>query len=749
VTAAPAAALAPVALTVGDLLGGAAAAVLAAALFWLAFLTALRLLPEAPPAVRLTAAAVAAMWLPVALFWLLTPLAAFRLPVVLPLLVAAAVSAHLFLARGRRPAAALGGDLRRAGSAAATLARHPAGWLLGAVLVVALVRLVRGLAAPPLAWDALTYHLLKAGRWVQDGAVLAEAAPDAWGYYEYFPPAGDVLWAWTLLPVSGDSLVAAAGAAIWAAALLGVYAAARGLGAGRPSAAVAAAAVGSAPSTLTLLSSAYVDTLVVALIALAAALVVHLHRRPSEAAGAAVAACAALGLAAGVKFTALPLAGLGTAAVAWGVLAVGRRRLPWRRCAALLLVCAGALAAGAPGYLRAWSEQGSPFYPYPLDVPGLGPQPASEALAELGRAEVPERLRLRSPLDFVAAMVWRPTSEGAFVNPGPALPLLVFLAVAALPAMLRDRRTRTPALWLALSAALLLWVLLVSDDMRLFRTTVRATSGGRYLGPALVTLAVLAAPRLGRWTGGLLAAASLGGLWLALPRGWTAVEAAPVAGAALLVAAVAAGAGAGLHLARGRNRSAAALLVLLAALAVAALGPVRRPHRYPLWAAAAEPAEPLFHLHRLHPTYAAAWPLWQALDGERPLRLAVTAGWDGAGHNWYRYPLLGSRLQNRVVYVPVTADGTVVDYRLGDQVERRAELRPWLGRLLDLEVDAVVSLAPRWTVEDAWMRGHPEVFRRCLGDRRNLHAVFCLDRSAAAALAAGGGAKPNAEAVLP
>lgn len=728
-TPALAAALPPVALTAGDLVGGAAAAVLAATLLWLAWLAAQRLLPAAPAAVRLSAAAVVAMWLPVALFWVLSPLAAFRLPVVLPLLTAAALTS-LVLTRQGDPAAALGRDLRRVAAAAAAVARRPAGWLLGALLAVALVRLLRGLASPPLAWDALTYHLLKAGRWVQDGGMVAEAAPDAWGYYEFFPPVGDVLWAWTMLPVSGDSLLAAAGAAIWAAGLLGVWAAARGLGAERTGATLAVVAVGSAPSTLTLLSSAYVDTTVMALFALAAALVVDLYRRPAGAFGAAVAACAALGLAAGVKLTALPLAAGGALLVLWGLV---RLRLSRRRRAALLLACGLALAAGAPGYLRAWQHQGSPFYPYPVRLPGLSPLPASTALAEfVTSAEEQPNLLLPSPLYFFAAMLWRPTSEGAFLNPGPVLPVLILLALVALPGLLRDRRRRLPAIWLALCAGLLLWLLLSSDAMVLFRTTVRASSGGRYLDPALAALAILAACCRGLWWRGALAAAALGGLFLALPRSWKVVEAAPVAGVALLALAAAAGAAAALRLAARRRRLAAASLVLLAVISVAALGAIRRPHRYALWAAAAEPSAPLFHLHRLHPVYAAAWPLWRALDGDRSVRLAVTAGWDGVGHNWYRYPLLGSRLQNRVIYVPVTADGGVVDYRRGDEVEASAAFRPWLARLLEHEVDAVVSLAPRWTVEDAWMRRHPRLFRPCLGDRRNLHAVFCLDAAAAA-----------------
>jgi hypothetical protein len=152
-----------------------------------------------------------------------------------------------------------------------------------------------------------------------------------------------------------------------------------------------------------------------------------------------------------------------------------------------------------------------------------------------------------------------------------------------------------------------------------------------------------------------------------------------------------------------------------------------------LWEAAARPGDPLFHLHRLHPVYAAAWSLWRDLDGPQPQRLAVTAGWDGRGHHWHRYPLLGRRLQNRVLFVAVTADGEVIDHREAARRAAAASFRHWLARLVEQRVDVVVSLAPRWTVEDAWARSAPELFRPCGTSRGNLHAAFCVDRARAAA----------------
>ena len=73
------------------------------------------------------------------------------------------------------------------------------------------LRLVRDLVSPPMAWDSLTYHLFRPARWIQDGALRSSIGPDSWRFLEYFPHAGDVPWAWAMLPVRGDALIAPTG----------------------------------------------------------------------------------------------------------------------------------------------------------------------------------------------------------------------------------------------------------------------------------------------------------------------------------------------------------------------------------------------------------------------------------------------------------------------------------------------------------------------------------------------------------
>jgi hypothetical protein len=115
-------------------------------------------------------------------------------------------------------------------------------------------------------------------------------------------------------------------------------------------------------------------------------------------------------------------------------------------------------------------------------------------------------------------------------------------------------------------------------------------------------------------------------------------------------------------------------------------------------------------VHRLEVGYISSWPIWQYFDAPPGRRIAVTAGWDPPGHNWYRYPLLGGRLQNHLHYVPITTDGSIVNYRDSEQVARRSDFAAWLRRLVNLEIQYVVTLPPDNTIESRWMTSHPRLF---------------------------------------
>jgi hypothetical protein len=90
------------------------------------------------------------------------------------------------------------------------------------------------------------------------------------------------------------------------------------------------------------------------------------------------------------------------------------------------------------------------------------------------------------------------------------------------------------------------------------------------------------------------------------------------------------------------------------------------------------------------------FPFWRVLDRKPGSVIAFTGGFLAAraGQNWGRYPLLGSGLQNQVVYVPITSDESIVDYWRPAEALAAFDPRAWLQRLRDRGVDYLIVLQP-------------------------------------------------------
>ena len=174
------------------------------------------------------------------------------------------------------------------------------------------------------------------------------------------------------------------------------------------------------------------------------------------------------------------------------------------------------------------------------------------------------------------------------------------------------------------------------------------------------------------------------------------------------------------------------MVALFAVPLFAALPAIRAAARYPIWKSALETEGGAYDFHFLDQYALAAWPVWERLDSPPSKRIAVTCGWDGRGQSWYLYPLMGSRLQNQLVYVPPTLDGGIVDYQDVAELNRRVQLRAWLRRLLDSGIDHVVTLQPSPPERLSWIVRLPEVFVPEAGDDAGDTWLYRLDRGAAA-----------------
>ena len=176
-----------------------------------------------------------------------------------------------------------------------------------------------------------------------------------------------------------------------------------------------------------------------------------------------------------------------------------------------------------------------------------------------------------------------------------------------------------------------------------------------------------------------------------------------------------------------RRRPFRATLALCAGavLVVSAAAAIRPDHRYAIWKDAVHATS--YDPHPTDENASAAWPIWQMLDDGPSRRIAYVAGWDRHGHNWYRYPLLGSRLQNEVVYINPVADGTVIDYREDARLRAAADAKAWIERLAEAEVDVIVLGQPP-PPEAIWVARLPAVFElRAFGERHK-NVAFSINR---------------------
>jgi hypothetical protein len=693
---------------------------------WTSYLVALWLLGPVSTSVRWCAAAVVAYFLLAALFYLLALPGLFCLELAAPLWLAVALSARWLLDRGRVAGQVLQRDLRRLAELVRGLAVAPGSplrWLAAAGALVVGLRTARGLVAPPLAWDALIYHLLRAGRWVQTGSLEPHLAPDAWRYFEFYPVTGDALWAWAMLPLHGDALLAPAGLLVWLSLLLGGYGAARTLGARERDAVLAALLTGLTPACVNYLTSASVNNTLLALFLLGVVFLGRLLRQPRPA--RALLLGGALGVGAGVQLYGAPLLLLAGGVVLVLALTRGRGSPRWRIVGAFAL----AAAVAAPGYLRTWIATGSPLYPFSLSLAGRTLLPGNDDLMAIMRDPGPTPFH---PLEFVYRLFFiRLNDTWEHLNLGPGSALVVLLGLAGAARLLRRRGQRVLVGFL-LATVLVLLAATFSDAL-LGQRTKWASVVGRFLLPGLAAL-VLTSSTLGWWPA--LAAALLANLLLTLPLGWTWADLEGLMRLALPLLLGGALALESLLWLRRRRRALlglAAACCVLAAVGALWLEPVREDRRPSIYSAAAggtvegREGAVSFDVHALKPEFAAAHEIWTLLDGGPGHRVAYAAGREGLGQGLYLYPLLGSRLQNRLLYVPPTADGSVPPtYAMSAAEVGRLDPRAWLRRLRQKRVDHVVLLPPE-PPELSWILKRPGLFTPLTGTDPERPLAFRVD----------------------
>lgn len=618
-----------------------------------------------------------------------------------------------------------GEDIERVRSWFRAQSRHPVELALK-VTAIALIawRGLRGLSTPPLAWDSLTYHLFRPARMVQRGADLVEALPDQWGYLEFFPRGGDLPWAWMLLWSRSDTLLAPTGIALLLGVALAAACMAKALGASDRQSGLAAALVATIPAAMNISTSGYADNFVLLASLLAGTFLLRLGAR-LDGRDAALG-LTALAIGASAKLSGLPGFALGALIVAGRYIAARERP----RGAHLLAALAASAAVLAPGYLRTYRATGSLSWPLSITVAGRTIMRGNEELTMLyAGAFHPPGDGAGSFERLLHALV-DPKPEHPFerLDWGPGTILMAPIALAALARLARPRPTRY-GLGASIALAALPLVGLMSPSFITLRT-IWISVLGRLIVAVPALLAVLAATErasAARMACAFALALHLGADWPITP-GPTVREAmlatAPLAAAGVAWLSVVAL----LSLRLRRSFVLAAGLAVSAAVGVPALDALRARHRYALYRAAVFAAESgAYELHPLVPQFVSAWPIWRRLDDGPAHRVAISLGWEGIGHNGFRYPLLGSSLQNTLSYVPVTNDGEVIDHRRDGELRARASADAWLRRIDAGGFDHLVLLHP-FPMERAWVLSRPRRFELALRTPDGLHELWRIRR---------------------
>ncbi|MQA30410.1 MAG: DUF2029 domain-containing protein [Luteitalea sp.] len=572
-------------------------------------------------------------------------------------------------------------------------------FIVAAFVLCALPPVLRALILPPLGWDALTYHTVKAAMWVQHGELGGMNGPGPWAYYRNMPGGSEVIAAWTMLPTSSDAFVALVEVGQWLAVGLATMTLARQIGVREPFASTAAGFVMTIPTVRLMLGSGYSELCLLSTFLAGLALgLAAVRNRP----GLLVLAGGALGVSAATKLPMLVITFVPLAIVIGHAVLRGARHA--RTCAVAAAVAYG--VAFVPWLVHTTIDTGLPLSPVPIQ---LGPIALGKAPPEVTwYLDRPVETGLRSELSVVREI---------FAPPGDRTEALGLLAAVPLAGTLVGfgslwRRRRLAAVVLAV-AALCTLAVYFSPGFAVIRHHWTENSS-RFLLTAAASCVVLGVA----WCHRRSRAARLFTLVLAACALWNLAAYALVgfseqSGRALVIMCGGSlvTAAAWRMVSRVRRQVVRAILALCLALAAGVALQLFRDR------VRAELLRNDFTIHGF-----AGWRYWSEAathldDPALTRRIAVTSGPWQAIDNWFVYPFMGRRLQNEVTYVPVSGDGRIRHFGHPDtqaDLDRNASAWAWQLRLQNQQITHVVSFRPA-SIELAWMEANEDLFEPVAG----------------------------------
>jgi hypothetical protein len=667
-----------------------------------------RLLPRQHLLLRALAALLIAATMLTLIFHALLPFSAFTRVGVGALLLLSLAGARFAGLDHAAAAHVLARDVKTVARGLVQIQSWPARIFGGVVVLLLSVTALRSLMLPTIGWDSITYHYVKAGMWVQSGGPITLDAPGGWSLYRSFLGGGEIFAAWAMLPFGNDLLVGAVDVIWWACCGLAIAALGREFGLRVRHRDIVAVYAIFLPVAWDAVEWGYVDLANTGflLTGLVFAIRALRHREPESL----LLCLLAVGLASGVKLTAVPFAAATVVALLWSVIAHADNRA--RRIRMFGVGCMAGLLIVTPWLVSNLMDTGFPLR-MPMTVAGLQ-LGAENAAFTWYQDRVLSAYTLRAEFDALAKLFPLPNVNESHLS---ALTLPAFLlAPVGFFQLFRTRRDLRGGLLLTLAlcgAILMAFYHSSFSFSRLEFTWVNA----RFLMPVAyvaLPLAMAALPKQGRPRdvfGWALVAASFVHFGFFAPMRFTLPSAELIAIGGLVGIGCAAGAAFALHswLVRKVLPPSVAIVVLIACLMAGATGLSQLrdlDQRYLLLANRNVSADVFRY-----------W--WQAAylveaDGA-PARVALTAGPRQDADNWLMYYFLGRNLQNTLHYIPISADGSIIPFGPKLMRQTHGDYAAWISRIEESEITHVFSFFPT-SVELGWMDARPDRFTRLVGD---------------------------------
>jgi len=569
--------------------------------------------------------------------------------------------------------------------------------------IAALLVCARTLLLPPLAWDSLTYHAVKAGMWVQNGHCRLMEAPGGWFNYRTYPGGAELFHAFAMLTFEGDFLVPFVDFVQWLALIPALFLLGRCIGLERKTSLVGSLCCAFLPPVVFMVGSCYVDLIHGLAMILGVAFVskyFFLYRSAYLVLG-----LMSLGIAGSVRYFAfIPICGI-------LVLVVGHISIRGKqKMRAFAILCLGLilmLVPLVPWPLQTMHDTGYLFFPFSVKLAGLQlglSSPATDWFIQRHNIQ-PYALKTEATA-LLQLFYWHGTDQDPW--PAPKYGVIGLLGCCVFPVAMISLLKRR--LWIALLIGAVVVSVMAAYFLPGFALVRQlwAKSNARFLFPAILPAVVVGLlvvrGHVEKVMLPLLLLASGLTFLLGVRMFWKPFEFDSMAVSCILLGI---GAGTTIGLYKWSARPAYVLTGILV-LFVCLTGlyhlrsQIRLQNIYSSY---------FFHDFPRYWTCAVA----RIDDPNTRRKIAVTSGPIQNADNWFMYLFMGRRLQNTIQYVPVTENGEIEHFGPNYSGLKSFSYESWLRRLHQQGITEVMSFSPT-SVEIQWMLDHPESFQQITGD---------------------------------